>query len=288
MSSLTIYEQLLRDKSLTDDGIKKEFEKLVKYKAEDNKRSFAGNKLLYHYMLDALCQVKNKKGQCIKTELTDPERLAYWKTQMEKVNRTGTEAVRYFEVCRVCQMGVNFFKPSVAKYIYKKYNATSVLDPCAGWGGRLLGAYALSINYIGFDTNPDLQEPYERMLEALPSMTKECSVELRWEDSLTADWSGLDFDLVLTSPPYVNLEIYNGMSPWATEADYYTKFLIPLIDKCLRYIKAGGRVCMNISPKMYTALTMKHKYKVADETEEFLQQKRFGVDKGDKTYIWRK
>ena len=31
--------------------------------------------------------------------------------------------------------------PKAAKHIYKKYGATSVLDPTSGWGGRMLGAW---------------------------------------------------------------------------------------------------------------------------------------------------
>ena len=35
---------------------------------------------------------------------------------------------------------INIFTPLNALQIYNKYKPTSVLDPCAGWGGRLIAA----------------------------------------------------------------------------------------------------------------------------------------------------
>lgn len=297
---LTLYESILEDKSLTNDEIKIEWHKLCSYPAFENKRCFAGNNLLYHFMLDVLCQTQTNKGISIKSEAESEERRQYWYKQMEKVQRSGTFAVRFMEVLRVCQVSINFFKPSIAKFLYKKYNAKSVLDPCAGWGGRLLGAAALDkVSYTGFDTNPLLIEPYRKMMKALFPHSKRVSesaedmwasdlatYKMIWSSSLDYPFETLTYDLVLTSPPYVNLELYPGMTPFESEKIFYEKFLIPLIDKCRKYCQTGGRVCFNISPKMYAALTEKYNYKVCDETVEMLQQIRFGKNKGDQIYVW--
>jgi len=207
--------------------------------------------------------------------------------EMIKRERTGTDANRMFECFRVNRGSVVFFKPSTAKWIYKKFGATSVLDPTAGWGGRLLGAWSLGLPYVGFDTNINLQRPYEEMMETLAGFAGiNCDLEMRFEDCLKADWSDISYDFVLTSPPYINLEVYQGMTPFESDTAYYDGFLLPLITKCIRYCKTGGWVCFNISPKMFQELK-KRGFREPEEQHDLLQQKRSGRDKQDKIYCWR-
>ena len=106
-----------------------------------------------------------------------------------------------------------------------------------------------------------------------------------WESCLETDFSLLDYDFVLTSPPYINLEVYENMTLFESNKVFYEKFLIPLIDKCLKHIKNKGRVCFNISPKMYDDL-LKFGFRPCDEDYDLLQQKRLGKDKQDKIYCW--
>jgi DNA modification methylase len=147
----------------------------------------------------------------------------------------------------------------------------------------MLGAWALDIKYLGYDTNPHLQDGYDGLMALL---NKNDSLRMLWASSLTSDFSDIDYDLVLTSPPYINLEIYPGMTPFEGKEQFYKKFLIPLIDKCRKHIKAGGKVCFNISPAMYKDLTEVFKYEKASETVPLLQQKTQGKDKGDLIYVW--
>ncbi len=114
-----------------------------------------------------------------------------------------------------------------------------------------------------------------------------------WDSCLAVDFSKLDYDFVLTSPPYVNLELYEHMTPWAKDEDFYTNFFIPLHTKCVTHIKQGGHVAFNISPKMY-ADALKFGLTPCDEEEDLLQQMGQKVDalkkgkkKQDKIYVWR-
>lgn len=307
-TALTLYESILADKRLPQNQIRKEFLKLCAYDASVNKRSFAGNKLLYHYMLDVLCQVQTSSGMSVKGEAESESRRQYWYQQMEKVKRSGTFAVRFFEVVRVCRCPINFFKPAIAKYIYKQLNSKRVLDPCAGWGGRLLGALSSEgVSYTGFDTNLLLRPCYENMMNDLVPSAKAYRNKddeddaltmnywhvgtqqyvMYWENSLTFDFNYLDYDTVLTSPPYYNLEIYPGMTRFKNKDDYYKNFLIPLIEKCYNHCKKDGWICINVSPKIYNELITKYQFPVADREYDMLQQIRFGNSKGDKLYCWQ-
>jgi tRNA1(Val) A37 N6-methylase TrmN6 len=107
-----------------------------------------------------------------------------------------------------------------------------------------------------------------------------------WKSCLDVDFSTIDYNFVLTSPPYINLEVYENMKPFESNEKYYNQFLIPLITKCLEHIKDNGAVCFNISPSMYNDL-LKCGFRKCDEEYDLLQQKRLGKDKKDKIYIWR-
>ena len=285
-STCPTYQSVIEAKHLTTEEMAKALKTLKKFKpGTEPPRCFAGNPVLYHFMLDALCQVRLKNGSF--KELMDSEELRedMWAKANKYANgsRENNLPLRLFEMWRRMNGAIVFFKPTTAMYVYKKFGATSVLDPCAGWGGRMLAAWALDIKYIGFDTNPTLQYPYNDMMQLL---NKGDSLRMLWTSSLTSNFSDIDYDFVLTSPPYINLEVYPGMTPFESKAKFYKEFLIPLIDKCRKYIKPGGRVCFNISPPMYKDLTKVFKYQEATEAVPLLQQKVQGKDKGDMIYVW--
>ena len=279
-----MYADVLAERRLSPEAIAKEFTKLKSYKVDLKSRCFAGNSILYHYQLDNLCRVKTKVGSLYEIMLDDKKRVEWW----EKVNRYAcgsrpdTPATRFFEVYRRCTGAVVFFKPTVAINVYKQVRATSVLDPCAGWGGRLLGAAAIGIPYTGIDTNVSLKPGYDEMVAKLDIK----NTQMLWSNALEVDFSTIDYDCVLTSPPYINLEIYVGMTPFSSDDEFYTKFLIPLINKCRKHIRRAGHVCFNISPAMYAALTSTYGYEKCSSEVPMLQQKVRGKDKEDKVYCW--
>jgi len=281
MESVT-YAEVIAHKQISAADIQKDLTALKKYKADYNSRSFAGNPTLYHFQLDNLCRTRVKNKKTLFEIMDDADDKAALINKAEKLGRTGTPANRLFEAYRF-NGAVVFFKATTAMYIYKKYGAKKVLDPTAGWGGRLLGAWALDIDYTGFDTNQALIPAYDGLINSLSGG----NLKMNFTDSLTADFSKVDYDFVLTSPPYVNLEIYQGMTPYASNNAFYEQFLILLLNKCLEHIKPGGRVAFNISPKMYDDL-LKFGYRAADEQEDLLQQKRLSKNKQDKIYIWTK
>tara|TARA_R110000868_G_scaffold357823_1_gene619354 strand:- start:33 stop:872 length:840 start_codon:yes stop_codon:yes gene_type:complete len=278
MERLT-FEQIVADKRLTSDAIAKDLAALKKFSADKNERKFCGNPTLYHFQMANLCKTSVKDKPSLFQVMNDDALYAKLYQKAQKLKRTGTLANRLFEAERF-NGAVVFFKPTTAKWLYKKFGATSVLDPTAGWGGRLLGADALGISYTGIDTNVSLKPAYTSMMEILGGNHK-----MIWDDCLKVDFSTIDYDFVLTSPPYINLEVYENMSKFKDDSAFYKNFLIPLIEKCLAHIKNKGRVCFNISPKMYADL-LKAGFRACNEEYDLLQQKRLGNDKQDKIYCW--
>jgi hypothetical protein len=273
--------------------VKKDYNNICKFPADTNPRKFCGNKTIYQYQFAELlkCKRDRKNYRTIQEWFEDPilkEKL--WK---DSVKRNRVDKNPYpsptdvYECHRLNNGAIVPFKASTAKYIYKKFKATSVLDPTMGWGGRMLGATSLGVHYTGFDTNIDLKPGYEKMIDDLNLE----NVKLFWETSLNEEIiKTLDYDMVLTSPPYENLELYQHMRPWDFEADFYKGFLIPLMNLCMKYLKAGGFNCWNMSPKMYKKLTEKYDYPKCDCQEDLRQQlgKQYKKKSQDYTYIWCK
>lgn len=276
------FQEVVADKHLTTNELVKDIASLKKYKPTGEKQSFAGNKTLYHFQMENLLRTRVVgKKMTLEEVLVDDEAYAKLAQNVEKLGRTGTLPNRFFEAFRFNQ-AVVFFKPTTAKWIYNKFNATHVLDPTAGWGGRMLGANALGIHYTGIDTNLNLRPAYDGMM----ALIQDPKMKMIWEDTLKVDYEAIDYDFVLTSTPYVNkagkmVEVYEHQ---VIMADFYKDFLVPLIQKCLRHIKRNGKVCFNMNSVMYDAVVKL--FRPAEEQHDMLQQKRLAKDKGEKLYVW--
>ena len=74
------------------------------------------------------------------------------------------------------------------------------------------------------------------------------------------------------------------MKLFKNDDDFYKNFLIPMIDKSLKYIKNNGFVCINISPQMYKKLITKYNYKTCKKEIPLKEQKNGKVS--DLIYCW--
>jgi hypothetical protein len=172
--------------------------------------------------------------------------------------------------------------------VYKKFHAEKVLDPTAGWGGRLLGASSLGIEYVGIDTNLNLKEGYEKMISDLD--LKGC--QMIWKSCFDVDFRDIDPDLVLTSPPYGDMEIYEYMNPWGSMEKFYYEFMIPLMLKLFQECREAT-IAINMSPKMYEYLTKPRAphgphIPLCDEKIDLRQQlgKQYKTKSQDYIYVW--
>jgi len=105
---------------------------------------------------------------------------------------------------------ISFFKPLLASAIYKHYlggsKSPTVLDPCCGFGARLLGFKSIYPDgtYIGCEPN---SETYCELMELIKN-GKFSNVKIfncKFEDYTDT----MDVDLTFTSIPYFDTEIYS-------------------------------------------------------------------------------
>lgn len=271
------YTELLNCKNLSIKELEKEILKVLNFKTEENVCCFVGNKLLYQYQLPQLLKTHRKNKKSLYEIFQSEEEIKKLKEERIKRNRIcSNENVNLIETWRINNGSISFFKMCSAVYLYKKYKATKVLDMTAGWGGRALGAINLGIDYTGFDTNIELKKGYDDMLANFTH-----KINMIYEDCLAYDFEKLDYDFMLSSPPYEDIEIYEHMKVY-TKDKFYLEFLIPYITKARKYNK--GYTAINISPQMYKLLTEKYKYEKCIITENLKEQKN--GKSPDMIYLW--
>lgn len=128
---------------------------------------------------------------------------------------------------------------------------TAMLDPTMGWGGRLIGACAFGVpEYIGIDSNMNLEIPYSRLIHFL-DIRSETKIQTMFADALTIDYTKLKYDLVLTSLPYYNIERYSCYTQYRTKREMNELFYKPLITRIFESLEVGGHLALNINAEIY-------------------------------------
>lgn len=247
-----------RIKNITEEEAIQDYEKLKNMDLKQiTNESRIGNKFVDYFTFVERLETVSKKGMTFFEFINDKEYLNREYIQnLIKIKYKASEDI-YIQMYNVFQLHCGFiglFKPFTAVEIYSRFKPQSVLDMTMGWGGRLVGACALDIpNYIGIDSNKALKEPYTKMVKLLKKLGTKTKIKLMFKDALTVDYSKLDYDFVLTSPPYYNVEIYQGTTP-KTDAEWETTFYIPLFSKTFKYLKRGGYYVLNIPTRLYESV----------------------------------
>jgi hypothetical protein len=133
-----------------------------------------------------------------------------------------------------------------------------VLDPCHGWGGRALG-FLLSdhaAHYHGFEVDQRTLDGVQLMVDDLKGFcASKKSVELELRPYEDAKLKRESFDFALTSPPYYNVEKYDGeQTSWRRYGsfdDWVKGFFAPLITKTMAALKPGGVFALQVGNQSY-------------------------------------
>jgi hypothetical protein len=286
MVKFPTFEDVVEVRQLDEVERIDDFTKLKVWSGNENGVKRCGNKYLQHYQTRNLAKTSYEGRPSLyevfqtQSLLENLYKLTFTKDEDKLATNMPQAYSRRNPVC--------YFKPSTAKYLYKQFKARKVLDMTAGWGGRMIGAYACDIDYIGIDTNVELKPVYETMMTELSPHSKG-TAQMIWDSWKNVDFSKIEFDLMLTSPPYYNKEIYEHMNPFGSKDEYYKDFLIPMIETALKYIQTGGWVCININPEFYEELIGGYGFKPADKIEQFQQstcKTKDGGVKYENVYCW--
>lgn len=141
------------------------------------------------------------------------------------------------------------FRPNVMCTLVGLFGSTRVLDFSSGWGDRLIAAIACGVDYVGIDPNERLQQGYDAIRDFFQvSKNKYVTIVGRAQDIATLIPEEDQFDLVFTSPPYFNYEIYNdGQTRCSTEDEWLKEFLYPSIIGAWNHLQDEGYFAININ-----------------------------------------
>jgi hypothetical protein len=176
---------------------------------------------------------------------------------------------------------VNEFQPYLARDIYKKYckDGDKILNPCAGWGGRLIGLASClfkDIEYVETDPSTKTYNGLIKLKDFLNLGDNYKQYNLPFEDlELKENY----FDFVFTSPPYFDTEQYadEETQSYKKNANYEIwrdNFLYIMIDKIVYSLKKGGKCILNVGDKKYPISTdikkyLDEKYKIKTKNDNF-------------------
>lgn len=141
------------------------------------------------------------------------------------------------------------FPPALARWLVDLYvpEQGTVLDPCSGFGGRLLGAVASTkhAKYIGADIEPAAVTGNCALARQLGVGDRVVQLQGAVEDLVYPP-----ADLVLTSPPYYNRERYGAaaelaLAKYPSCATWIAGFLGTLLRKAF---DAAPLVVINVAP----------------------------------------
>jgi hypothetical protein len=143
------------------------------------------------------------------------------------------------------------FRPAVAKALVDSYSLPGnvVFDPCAGWGGRLMGTLVAGRKYVGV-------EPYTKTADALFRLGSRLCEHLKLdrdhfrivESPIQAIPDGLvQADMALTSPPYWSQEVYDETRCEGSVETWVENFLEPLFRKVWTCLRVGSVFAINVS-----------------------------------------
>jgi hypothetical protein len=218
------------------------------------------------------------------------------------------------------ERGCNLFNAALATYIISRFlgPGAKLLDPTVGWGERKDGGWAAGISeFHGWDTNPELFEPYakqkaeiERILgRSINSKVKNGPFEddaKLFENGPYTEY----FDGCLNSLPFFTQEEYIGKETSTQRykgiKQWVDGFMIPTFTACYQGLKPGGyMMCYlpssygdekkrieELAPlsqmKPYTEQLMKKLGATYEGSLGFILQSKGSPDKVRETFVWRK
>lgn len=177
----------------------------------------------------------------------------YWQTNKATIVASLPEPVSVRDLSDAVYStarGCGNFRPYLLTGIVKYFGARTILDPSAGWGDRLIGAIAAGVDrYVGVDPNTQLHAGYAEIIAKFGAdPAKFTTIAAPFQDYEPCE----TFDLVFTSPPYFDHEIYSDDATQSVVEfplldDWFEGFLMVLVKKSLAALNPNGHLVIVIN-----------------------------------------
>ena len=259
--------------------------------ADLNGRSRIGCKFIDRYFFAERIATKGNKGICFIDFVNDYNTVYANKMYIQTLMRFCEKNGRYknsmygrlWYCYGLCFGRITPFKITNALALYREFRPLHIVDPFAGFGGRMAAAMLCNISYTGFDTNIYLRDGYERMISEFGSVDQ--TQTIKFKDSLSVDYTtpNFEYDMVLTSPPYENTEVYRH-SPVRTREEW-NRFYIHIFNATWKGLSSGGVYAINISSDIYKRILLPL---LGEANEQRVLKKSSRNLYTEMIYIWKK
>ncbi len=154
-----------------------------------------------------------------------------------------------------CGGRVANFRPMAARAVIETYSPErgTVVDFCAGFGGRLLGCAASARHYVGIDPSSAQVAGLRSMYAALNGFSPTTAqIHQACAEDLLPSLPASSADLVFSSPPYFDIECYGTEAiqsalRYPNYTEWRNQFLATVISEAYRILRRGGFFAINVS-----------------------------------------
>jgi 16S rRNA G966 N2-methylase RsmD len=235
----------------TEQQLKKEWKSLIDFSISQhttNSTTRVGMKLCEHFFPN-FYKIKNSKGENFHSSWNKENliKVLRWNRKSQSTPYL-SELKRGIYFCTGLTKNT-MFRPHLAKTIVSNFAGQIVLDPCCGWGGRMLGTVSAGKKYIGFEPNV---ETYNNLLSLAEFLNIKHKVEIyNVGAEYMNDYMKEKVDIILTSPPYFNLEIYSdektqSENQYSSYEQWRDLWLADVIKKSISHLNDFGVSCWNV------------------------------------------
>jgi hypothetical protein len=176
--------------------------------------------------------------------------------------------------------------------ILKYFKPKKYLDISAGWGDRLISAILYKrINlYVSCDPNLDLHPYYNEIIRSFKIDKTDRQFMIHPTGFMEAPIEQTNFDIVFSSPPFFDLEIYSNYKDdsyiqFNKENEWINNFLLPSITKAFNLLRTNGHLVLYISGShsmMNSIHTLLHNKSIYKGIIYFYETKPRAI------YVWQK
>lgn len=237
---------LLKDEYPLEER-QKDWDALLAYDRDPfDSRSRPGHKLLDHHM-PHFWEVRNTKGECVRDRAQDPVALREALLLNTQMHSTPYKSEIRRSLTLRGLASVTKYRAGLSKYLVKHFGATRVLDPCIGWGGRMIGTLAAGATYIGCEPDP---RTFAGLQGILADIGREAELYNEPAETRLPQIPTESVDMILTSPPYFTLELYGGGDQSVKEGmtwdAWVTNWLRPVVHEALQCLRPNGVSCWSV------------------------------------------
>ena len=151
------------------------------------------------------------------------------------------------------------FNANTCRDLLQEFGGGRVLDPCHGWGGRLVGALLADVqSYTGVDPSDEASAGVHKIADAYHEYSPETKVTLLKMPFEDTELEAGAYDIAITSPPYFDVELYHGEQQSHVRYPKYDLwrdgFYRQLIAKVYDYLRDGGTFILQVGSQSYPLL----------------------------------